>query len=163
MNAWVEPEGAPDTASQSTSSSVSAMKPAVSTNVASVIQRCRRMMTSKPRIPAPTTSTAVTTNPRTLTPLPLPQPSSSNTVAVPSEASETSTVSQPTSSTQDRNVGSALPVTPNAARLSTIVGAEPRLPASATTPQSANDSTMPMTAAAVACQKATPNPTMNEP
>ena len=44
-----------------------------------------------------------------------------------------------------------------------MVGAEPRLPASATTPQSANDSTMPTTAAIVACQNDTPNPTMNDP
>ncbi len=82
---------------------------------------------------------------------------------MPSDDSETSTVSQPTSSTQDRKAGRALPVTPKAARLSTIVGAEPRLPASATTPQSAKDSTMPTTAAIVACQKETPKPTMNEP
>ena len=122
------------------------------------------MMTSKPRTPAPTTRTAVTTNPSTLVASPpLPQPSSLNTVAVASEANDTSTVSQPTSSTQERNVGRALPVTPNAARLKTMVGAEPRLPARATTPQSANERTMPTTAAIVACQNETPKPMMKAP
>ena len=139
------------------------MKPIVRTMVASVIQVCSRMMTSKPRMPAATTSAAVTTKPSTFVASPPPQPSSPNTVAVPREASDTRTVSQPTSSTQERNVGSALPFTPNGARLSTMVGAEPRLPASATTPQSANDRTMPTTAAIVACQNDTPKPTMNEP
>ena len=48
-----------------------------------------------------------------------------------------------------------LPRTPNAARLSTIVGAEPRLPARAMNPQSRNDSTMPRTPAIAACQNET--------
>ncbi len=139
------------------------MKPIVRTMVASVIHVCSRMMTSKPRIPATMTRTAVTTNPSTLVASPPPQPSSPKTVAVASDDRETRTVSQPTSSSHERNVGRAFPVTPNAARLSTIVGADPRLPASATTPQSANDATMPMTAAIVACQNEMPNPTMNEP
>ena len=128
-----------------------------------VIHVCSRMMTSKPSTPAPTTSAAVTTKPSTLVASPPPQPSSLNTVAVASDASDTSTVSQPTSRTQDRAVGSALPVTPKAARLSTIVGADPRLPASATTPHSANDRTTPITPAIVACQNETPKPTTNEP
>ena len=51
----------------------------------------------------------------------------------------TSTVSQPTVSSQEIAVGSLLPRTPNAARESTIVGAEPRLPASAMKPQSRNE------------------------
>src|SRR4051794_31314385 len=121
------------------------------------------MMTSKPRTPAPTTSTAVTTKPKTFVASPPPQPSSSNTVAVAREDSDTSTVSQPTSRIHDSADGSALPCTPKAARLSTIVGAEPRLPASATTPHSANDSTMPTTPAIVACQKEMPKPTTYEP
>ena len=163
MNAWVEPDGASTTVVQSTSSRVSAMKPMVSTIVAMVIHVCSRMITSKPRTPAVTTRAAVTRKPSTLVASPPPQPSSPKTVAVPSDASDTSTVSQPTSSTQDRKVGSALPFTPNAARLSTIVGADPRLPARATTPHRAKDRTIPTTAAIVACQKETPNPTMNEP
>src|SRR6478672_8268582 len=100
MNAWVDPEGAEETLSQSTSSSVSAMKPMVSTIVAMVIHACSRMITSKPRTPAVTTRAAVTRKPSTLVASPPPQPSSPKTVAVPSDASDTSTVSQPTRRTQ---------------------------------------------------------------
>ena len=49
------------------------------------------------------------------------------------------TVSQPRVSSQEITAGSRLPRTPNAARDSTIVGAEPRLPASATNPHSRNE------------------------
>ena len=73
------------------------------------------------------------------------------------------TVSQPTVSSQESTAGSRLPRTPNAARLSTIVGAEPRLPASATKPQSRNETTMPTTPAIVACQNEMPKPSANEP
>jgi hypothetical protein len=95
--------------------------------------------------------------------VPPPQPSSLNTVDVASTERETSTVSQPTSRIHDRVVGNALPLTPKAARLSTIVGADPRLPASATTPQRAKDRTTPITPASVACQNDSPKPTTNEP
>ena len=78
--------------------------------------------------------------------VPPPQPSRSNTVAVASVARIVSTVSQPTVSNQDTSDGSLLPRTPNAARLSTIVGAEPRLPASAISPQSRNENTIPISA-----------------
>ena len=54
--------------------------------------------------------------------------------------------------------GTFCPCTPNAARESTIVGAEPRLPAIATSPHSAKLMTMPMTATIVACQKLIPKP-----
>jgi hypothetical protein len=109
------------------------------------------------------TSAAVTRNATIFVNVPPPQPSSENTVDVARVDSETSTVSQPTRSSQERKAGTALPVTPNAARLSTIVGAEPRLPASATTPHSANDSTTPTTPAIAACQNETPKPRMNAP
>ena len=66
-------------------------------------------------------------------------------MAVASVARMVSTVSQPTVSSQEIAAGSRLPRTPNAARESTIVGAEPRLPASATKPQSRNENTMPIT------------------
>jgi hypothetical protein len=55
----------------------------------------------------------------------------------------TSTVSQPTVSSQDSAAAAGCRCTPNAARDSTIVGADPRLPASAITPHSANETTMP--------------------
>ncbi len=60
-------------------------------------------------------------------------------------------------------MGSLLPRTPNAARESTIVGAEPRLPASATKPQSRNENRIPTTPATTACQNEIPNPSVNAP
>ena len=96
-------------------------------------------------------------------PLPPPQPSRANTVAVASVARMTSTVSQPTVSTQEIAAGSLFPLTPNAARLSTIVGAEPRLPATAMNPQARNDSTIPTTPTTTACQNEMPKPSTNAP
>ena len=91
------------------------------------------------------------------------QPSWVNTVDVASVASETSTVSQPTVRIQDSTEGTRLPLTPNAARLSTSVGADPRLPAMATSPQSRNETTMPTIPATTACQNEMPKPKRNEP
>ena len=99
----------------------------------------------------------------TLVPLPPPQPSCLNTVAVASVARMTSTVSQPTVSSQEIAAGSLLPLTPNAARLSTIVGAEPRLPATEMNPQARNDSTIPTTPTISACQNEMPKPSTNAP
>ncbi len=47
-------------------------------------------------------------------------------------------------------------MTPNAARLRIMVGAEPRLPAIAMIPQRANDTTMPTTATSTPCQNEMP-------
>ena len=66
-----------------------------------------------------------------------------NTVAVARVARMISTVSQPTVSSQEITEGSLLPRTPNAARPSTMVGADPRLPATAMNPHSRNETTMP--------------------
>ena len=44
-----------------------------------------------------------------------------------------------------------------------IVGAEPRLPATAMNPQARNDSTIPTTLTTAACQNEMPNPSTNEP
>ena len=95
--------------------------------------------------------------------VPLLQPSWSKTCAVASVASETSAVSQPTVSTQESTEGTRLPLTPNAARLSTSVGAEPRLPAMAIRPQSRKETTIPTTPATTACQNEMPKPSRNEP
>ncbi len=84
-------------------------------------------------------------------------------MAVASVARMTRIVSQPTVSSQEITDGSLLPRTPNAARLSTIVGAEPRLPATAMNPQSRNDTTMPTTPTITACQNEMPNPSTNDP
>ena len=81
------------------------------------------------------TSAATTTSAMILVGVPLAQPSRSKTVAVARVARIVSTVSQPTVSIQEMTAGSRLPSTPNAARLSTSVGADPRLPATATKPQ----------------------------
>src|SRR4051794_30321046 len=131
--------------------------------VTQVMTACMRMMTSNPRMPPPTTSAATTSRATSFVAVPPLQPSWSNTCAVASVASETSAVSQPTVSTQESTDGTRLPLTPNAARLSTSVGADPRLPAMATRPQSRNDTTIPMTPATIACQNEMPKPSRNEP
>jgi hypothetical protein len=63
----------------------------------------------------------------------------------------------PTVSSQEIAGGSRLPRTPKAARLNTIVGADPRLPASAMKPQSRNEKMMPTVPTARACQNEIPN------
>jgi hypothetical protein len=131
--------------------------------VDTVITACSRMMKSKPITPPTIVTPATTTMASTLVPVPPPQPSRSSTVAVARVARMTSTVSQPTVSSQDSAAGSRLPRTPNAARLSAMVGADPRLPASATSPQSRNETTMPMTPAIAPCQKDTPKPRTKAP
>jgi hypothetical protein len=135
----------------------------VSAAVITVITACRRMIRSKPSTPAPTTSAATTTSAPTCVGRPPPQPNRSKTDAVASVARMVSTVSQPTVSTQEIRVGSRFPRTPNAARLSTMVGADPRLPASATKPHSRKEKTIPMTPTIRACQNEIPNPSANEP
>jgi hypothetical protein len=56
-----------------------------------------------------------------------------------------------------------LPRTPKVARDSTIVGAFDFFPASELTPTKENERTVPIIAAAVACQNEIPNPRKNEP
>ena len=131
--------------------------------MATVIQVCSRMMNSKPSTPARIVTPATTIIATTLVPVPPPQPSRSSTVAVASVARMPSAVSQPPGRSQDSPAGSRLPRTPNAARDSTMVGAEPRLPASATQPHSANDTTTPTTPAIRPCQNETPKPSTNAP
>jgi hypothetical protein len=135
----------------------------VSAPVITVMAVCIRMIRSKPRIPPPTTRAATTSSATTFVVVPPLQPSWSKTVDVASVARETSTVSHPTVSTQERTAGTRLPVTPNAARLSTSVGADPRLPAIATKPHSRKETTMPTTPATTACQNEMPKPSRNEP
>jgi len=65
--------------------------------------------------------------------------------------------------TQETIVGSLFPCTPNAARDSTSVGADPRLPATAMNPTSRNDTTMPTAPATQACQNEIPNPSTYAP
>ena len=124
---------------------------------------CIRMIRSKPITPPAMISAATTTSAITLVGVPALQPSRSNTVAVASVARMVSTVSQPTLTSQDSSVGRVLPRTPNGARLSTMVGAEPRLPASAMNPHSRKDSPMPSRPAIRACQNETPKLSPNEP
>jgi hypothetical protein len=161
--AVADPPGSPDTVDQEILSTVRATYPTVMTASRTVSQRCNFMITSKPSIPAAMIATATTQNAITLVAVPAVQPSAVKTVAVASVASATSTVSQPTSSSQLTAVGRTFPRTPKAARDSTIVGADPRWPASQTKPTSKKLSTMPATPARVACQKLTPKPSRNEP
>ncbi len=74
-----------------------------------------------------------------------------------------STVSQPTVSTQEMSDGSLLPRTPKAARPRTMVGAEPRLPATAMNPQSRKETMMPISPSATACQNETPKSSTKAP
>lgn len=113
--------------------------------------------------PPTTVSAATTMRAAALVPVPPPQPRAPKTVAVAIVASAVRTVSQPTVSIQETTAGSRLPRTPYAARLSTMVGAEPRLPATATKPHSRNDTTMPSAPAARACRKEMPKPNANAP
>src|SRR5476651_292060 len=128
-----------------------------------VIQTCRRMMTVKPRTPAPTMSAATTMSAMIFGAGPDPTPSLVKTVEVANTASAVSAVSQPTVSTQEITAGSRFPRTPNIARLSTMVGADPRLPASEMTPHNRKDTATPTIATIVACQNEIPNPRTNDP
>ncbi len=84
-------------------------------------------------------------------------------MAVASVARMTSAVSHPTVSSHEIAVGSLLPRTPNAARDRTIVGAEPRLPASAMNPHSRNENTMPISPATTAWPNAIEKPSVKAP
>ena len=121
------------------------------------------MITRKPITPPRITRPATTTSAISFVGVPLAQPSREKTVAVARVARIVRTVSHPTVRIQHRNAGTRLPRTPKAARLSTSVGADPRLPATATKPQNRNDTTMPTTATTVACRNETPKPRTNEP
>ena len=84
------------------------------------------------------------------------QPSRSKTVVVASTARMARKVSQPIETSHEMTPGTFCPVTPKAARLSTIVGAEPRLPAIAMTPQRAKETTIPTRATSTPCQNEMP-------
>lgn len=106
------------------------------------------------------TIAVATTLSHTLSPSP---PSCVMTVAVASTARIARNVSHPIEVSHETMPGTFWPCTPNAARESTMVGAEPRLPAMAMSPQSRNDTTMPMTETMVACQNEMPKPSTNDP
>ena len=126
--------------------------------VTTVMTACSRMMVSKPRAALPTIRTVMTMKAITLVRSPALQPSWWNTVAVARVASTVSTISQPTFSIQDTSAGSLLPCSPNAARDSTSVGADPRLPATAMNPTSRKLTAIPISPAATACQNEMPKP-----
>ena len=91
------------------------------------------------------------------------EPRRSKIVPVASVAIDTRTVSHPTKTTYERKPGSRFPLTPKVARLRTIVGTLYFLPASELTPTRRKDKTVPINAAAVACQKFKPKPNRNAP
>ncbi len=163
MRFSVEPDGMADTVLQWILSATSTTKTTVSTAVTTVMTVCMRMIKSKPITPPAMVSAVTTISAMTFVAVPPPQPSRSNTVAVASVARMISTVSQPTVSSQEIADGSLLPRTPKAARPSTMVGIEPRLPATAMNPQSRNEITMPTSPAAAACQNEMPKPSSNAP
>ena len=90
-------------------------------------------------------SPATTTIAMTLVGVPPPSPSSRMTVAVARVAMIARKVSQPIETIHETTPGSFCPRTPKAAREMTIVGAEPRLPATATRPQRRKEMTIPTT------------------
>src|SRR5882757_11484607 len=124
---------------------------------------CSRMIRVKPTTPASTISPATTTSAMSLAEVPPCQPRRVSTLEVASTASAVSTVSQPTVSSQDSTEGNRLPEIPKIALDSTMVGAEPRLPASEMIPHSRNDSTIPTQPTNTACQNEMPKPSRNEP
>ena len=101
-------------------------------------------------------SAATTTAATTFVAVPPPQPSRSKIVEVASTARIARNVSHPIETSQEMTPGSFCPVTPNAARLRIIVGAEPRLPAIAMIPHRAKDTTMPTIATSTPCQNEMP-------
>ena len=80
-----------------------------------------------------------------------------NTAVVVSE------ISQPNVAIQLRAAGTLAPSTPNVARVSTMVGALPRLPAMEMMPTSRNEMTTPIMVMAVACQNEMPKPSAHAP
>jgi len=91
------------------------------------------------------------------------QPRCAKAVAIASVARIMRVVSQPTLSSHEITVGSLLPRTPNAALLTTVVGADPRLPAMAMNPHSRNEIIIPATLTQSACQNEIPKPRVNDP
>src|SRR5215471_16275708 len=163
MTFCAEPPGIADTALQWMWSTTRTMNTTVSTPVTIVMADCIRMMRSNPMTPPKMVRATTTISATTFVTLPPPQPRRSKTVAVASVARMTRMVSQPTVSSQEITDGSLLPLTPNAARPSTIVGAEPRLPATAMNPHSRNDTMMPTMLTTTACQNEIPNPSTKAP
>ena len=72
-------------------------------------------------------------------------------------------VSQPMDVSHETMPGTFCPSTPNAARESTIVGADPRLPATAMSPQRKNEKVTPSAVTSAPCQNDNPNQSTNDP
>ncbi len=135
----------------------------VAAPVSQVSTDCIRMITWYPATDAATIRAAMTAQATTFVAVPPPQPSSRRTVAVARVAVMARNVSQPIEISQLKTPGSFWPTTPNGARLRIIVGAEPRLPAIATRPQAANDTTTPRTVTSTACVSESPKPSTKLP
>src|SRR5271154_5807688 len=163
MSAWKCPLDTCDTTCQWTCLNVRMMNMTVRTPVMTVMTACIRMIRSKPMTPPTMINAAMMIIDTILTPSPPPQCSAVKTVDVASTAMTVRTVSQPTQSSHEMNDGRRLPRTPYAARLSTIVGAEPRLPAVAMMPQRTKLTMMPISATISACQNEMPKPRMYAP
>ncbi|HSZ41387.1 MAG TPA: hypothetical protein VK817_15640 [Trebonia sp.] len=162
-NAWADPACNDDTADHLMCDVTRAKYMIVSTPVTTVMMACSRMITSNPSAALPTISTVITQNAITFVTSPEFHPSRANTVAVASVARTVSTTSHPTLRIHATIVGRKFPRTPKAARDSTSVGADPRLPASEMNATSRNDTTIPISPAAHACQNEIPNPSTYAP
>ena len=146
-----------------TTSIVKTMYPSVKKIVIRVKYFCNFIITEKPSTPPIKVSDTAMTNPIIIAIFRSTLPIRSNTVPVAKVASDTKTVSQPTSNKYVKAPGNTLPFTPKAARERTIVVALDFFPAKELKPTSKKESTVPAIAAKVACQNEIPNPKKKEP
>ena len=114
-------------------------------------------------MPATTTRPTTTMAEMSFGAAPEPQPSLVMVEDRASTAVAVREISQPSVAIQLNAAGTLAPSTPKVARVITMVGALPRLPAMEIMPTSRNDTTTPMMVMMVACQKEIPNPRAHAP
>lgn len=114
-------------------------------------------------MPATTTSPMIIKVEIILGLAPDPQPSFSMVEDAASTAVVVRDISHPSVAIQDMAAGTFAPSTPKMARVRTMVGALPRLPAMEMMPTSRNEMTTPAMVVNVACQKEMPNPSAQAP
>ena len=139
------------------------MYPAVNAIVVIVRMNWIFIITLKPKTPPIIVNPPASKNPKIFDRSGPIFPTLVKTVSEANVARDTKTVSQPTKIKYDKKPGNRFPLTPNAARESVIVGALARLPARDEIATNEKLPIVPITAAAVACQKEIPNPRKNDP
>ena len=114
-------------------------------------------------MPAITTRPMITRVEMILGLAPEPQPSFSMVEDDASTAVVVRDISQPSVAIHDMAAGTLAPFTPKMARVRTMVGALPRLPAMEMMPTSRKEMMTPAMVVNVACQKEMPNPSAQAP